>query len=183
MIGTFGYAAPEQMMGAVTPVSDLYSAGATLLFLLSGRAPSTMPSSRLRVDFRGAVTVENPRLEAVIARSLEPYPEDRTRTRGGARRAQKTRTGSAGGRMFGRPDSGEGARRAEARERAAREERESRSFVDDDDDEDEGGVIFSQTQRSPSASTSPTRARTSAFASPRARASSPSARGRRNCCW
>ena len=180
MIGTFGYAAPEQMMGAVTPVSDLYSAGATLLFLLSGRAPSTMPSSRLRVDFRGAVTIENPRLEAVIARSLEPYPEDRHENAREALDAlQKTRTGSAGGRMFGRPDKKERAAR-EARERAAREEQESRSFFDDDDDDEEGGVVFSPNQRSPQRDyCSPTRARTSAFASPRARASSPSARGRR----
>ena len=48
VVGTFGYAAPEQMMGGATAVSDLYSAGATLLFLLSGRAPSTMPSARLK---------------------------------------------------------------------------------------------------------------------------------------
>lgn len=77
VVGTFGYAAPEQMMGGATAVSDLYSAGATLLFLLSGRAPSTMPSARLRVDFRGIVTIEDPRLEAVVTRLLEPTPEDR----------------------------------------------------------------------------------------------------------
>ena len=53
VVGTFGYCAPELYMGAVTPRSDLYSVGATALFLLSGRAPSTMPSTRLRVDFRG----------------------------------------------------------------------------------------------------------------------------------
>ena len=77
VVGTFGYAAPEQMMGGASAVSDLYSAGATLLFLLSGRAPSTMPSTRLRVDFRGLVTIQNARLEAVVTRLLEPTPEDR----------------------------------------------------------------------------------------------------------
>ena len=77
VVGTFGYAAPEQMMGVPSAVSDLYSAGAVVLFLLSGRAPSTMPSARLRVDFRGVVTIQNPRLEAVVARLLEPTPEDR----------------------------------------------------------------------------------------------------------
>ena len=77
VVGTFGYAAPEQMMGGAAAVSDLYSAGATLLFLLSGRAPSTMPSARLRVDFRGVVTIEDARLEAVVTRLLEPTPEDR----------------------------------------------------------------------------------------------------------
>ena len=44
MIGTFGYAAPEQMMGGVTASSDLYSVGATLLFILSGCSPSTFGS-------------------------------------------------------------------------------------------------------------------------------------------
>ena len=77
VVGTFGYAAPEQMMGVPSAVSDLYSAGAVVLFLLSGRAPSTMPSARLRVDFRGVVTIQNPRLGAVVARLLEPTPEDR----------------------------------------------------------------------------------------------------------
>ena len=62
VVGTFGYCAPELYMGAVTPRSDLYSVGATALFLLSGRAPSTMPSTRLRVDFRGVVQIESARL-------------------------------------------------------------------------------------------------------------------------
>ena len=89
VVGTFGYAAPEQMMGGAAAVSDLYSAGATLLFLLSGRAPSTMPSARLRVDFRGVVTIEDARLEAVVTRLLEPTPEDRF----GARATRSTLRG------------------------------------------------------------------------------------------
>ena len=36
-----------------------------------------MPSARLRVVFRGIVTIEDPRLEAVVTRLLEPTPEDR----------------------------------------------------------------------------------------------------------
>lgn len=102
MVGTFGYCAPEQMLGALTPVSDLYSAGATLLFLLSGRAPSTMPQTRLKVNFRGSVTIENARLEAVISRLLEPAAEDRFQTADEALRAlvNKTRRGTMGGRMF-----------------------------------------------------------------------------------
>ena len=91
VVGTFGYAAPEQMMGGAAAVSDLYSAGATLLFLLSGRAPSTMPSARLRVDFRGVVTIEDARLEAVVTRLLEPTPEDRFES---ARDALKTLRGT-----------------------------------------------------------------------------------------
>ena len=62
-------------------MDDLYSAGATLLFLISGRAPSTMLTARLRVDFRGVVTIEDARLEAVVTRLLEPTPEDRFEAR------------------------------------------------------------------------------------------------------
>ena len=36
VVGTYGYMAPEQFRGAAQPASDLYSLGATLLFLLSG---------------------------------------------------------------------------------------------------------------------------------------------------
>ena len=113
MVGTFGYCAPEQMLGGVTPVSDLYSVGATLLFLLSGCPPSTMPQSRLKINFRGFVTIENARLEAIIARLLEPAAEDRFQTAGeaikaltappeAAAAASAPRGGSMGGRAFRR---------------------------------------------------------------------------------
>ena len=93
-------------------------AGATLLFLLAGVSPSTMPSSRLRVDFRGVVRIESGRLEATVARLLEPSPEDRF---GGAGEALAALRGTApdsvtsnsnsnggrmGGRMFDRPREG-----------------------------------------------------------------------------
>ncbi len=37
--GTFGYMAPEQAAGQVTPASDLYALGVTLIESLSGKAP------------------------------------------------------------------------------------------------------------------------------------------------
>ena len=40
VIGTYGYMAPEQFRGQATPASDLYGLGGTLLFALSGAAPS-----------------------------------------------------------------------------------------------------------------------------------------------
>jgi serine/threonine protein kinase len=42
LVGTFGYMAPEQLGGTVSPASDLYGAGATLLHLLTGRAPAEL---------------------------------------------------------------------------------------------------------------------------------------------
>ncbi|MBV9183288.1 MAG: serine/threonine protein kinase [Acidobacteria bacterium] len=43
MIGTTGYAAPEQFSGKVEPRSDLYSLGAMMHYLLSGRDPMQYP--------------------------------------------------------------------------------------------------------------------------------------------
>ncbi len=43
MIGTLGLAPPEQYQGAVDPRSDIYSLGATLHYVLTGRDPEKFP--------------------------------------------------------------------------------------------------------------------------------------------
>jgi serine/threonine protein kinase len=43
MIGTLGFAPPEQYQGNVDPRSDLYSLGATLHYILTGRDPEKFP--------------------------------------------------------------------------------------------------------------------------------------------
>ncbi len=43
MIGTLGFAPPEQYQGAVDPRSDIYSLGATLHYVLTGRDPEQFP--------------------------------------------------------------------------------------------------------------------------------------------
>jgi serine/threonine protein kinase len=43
MIGTLGFAPPEQYQGAVDPRSDIYSLGATLHYALTGRDPEQFP--------------------------------------------------------------------------------------------------------------------------------------------
>jgi serine/threonine protein kinase len=43
MIGTLGFAPPEQYQGQVDPRSDIYSLGATLHFVLTGRDPEKFP--------------------------------------------------------------------------------------------------------------------------------------------
>ena len=43
MIGTLGFAPPEQYQGNVDPRSDLYSLGATLHYVLTGRDPEKFP--------------------------------------------------------------------------------------------------------------------------------------------
>src|SRR5579863_8568275 len=43
MIGTLGFAPPEQYQGMVDPRSDIYSLGATLHYVLTGRDPEKFP--------------------------------------------------------------------------------------------------------------------------------------------
>src|SRR6185369_2971103 len=42
VIGSAGYAPPEQLIGQAVPQSDLYAAGATMLRLLTGLHPSRL---------------------------------------------------------------------------------------------------------------------------------------------
>lgn len=74
--GTFGYMAPEQFQGKASPASDVYALAATLVHLLSGKAPDTLPTRRLRLDFRPAVQVSAP-FATWLDACLEPVVEDR----------------------------------------------------------------------------------------------------------
>ncbi|MGJ3249134.1 MAG: serine/threonine protein kinase [Elainellaceae cyanobacterium] len=50
--GTYGYMPPEQFGGRAVPVSDLYSLGATLIYLITGMHPTELPQSNLKIQFR-----------------------------------------------------------------------------------------------------------------------------------
>lgn len=75
IIGTTGYAPAEQFMGKAAPASDVYSLGATLLHLASGRHPADLPFERGRP--RHEDVVASPRLSAIIAHLCAPHAEDR----------------------------------------------------------------------------------------------------------
>jgi eukaryotic-like serine/threonine-protein kinase len=77
IVGTFGYMAPEQLVGGASARTDQYGVGATTLYLLSGRAPAGFKSTRLKVDFRSEVYIEDAQFAEVLERLLEPSPEDR----------------------------------------------------------------------------------------------------------
>ncbi|CAI7845797.1 unnamed protein product, partial [Closterium sp. NIES-53] len=80
VVGTYGYMAPEQFQNRASSQSDLYSLGATLLFLLSGRPPSAFPQSRLKIDFQSSLGASiSPRLATVLDYLLMPAAEDRFR--------------------------------------------------------------------------------------------------------
>jgi len=62
MVGTHGYAPPEQYRGKIEPRSDIYALGALMHYLLSGRDPSKEapfsfpPLEQLRPDLRPALS-------------------------------------------------------------------------------------------------------------------------------
>jgi serine/threonine protein kinase len=80
IVGTPGYCAPEQFAGIVSPAGDLFSLGATMLFV----ATHTEPDRLARVDGRfqlgnllGGVPA---RVRRVLERLVEPERHDRLAT-------------------------------------------------------------------------------------------------------
>jgi serine/threonine protein kinase len=70
-----GYSAPEQLAGKPVPVSDLYSLGATAVYLLTGVAPehwTTTPGALLAANAKCS-----PEFAALLERMLEDRAEDR----------------------------------------------------------------------------------------------------------
>jgi serine/threonine protein kinase len=50
VVGTYGYMPPEQFGGRATPASDLYSLGATLIYLVTGCHPTELPQKDGRIQ-------------------------------------------------------------------------------------------------------------------------------------
>lgn len=93
----------EQFRGAASPASDVYALGATLLFALTGRQPSSFPLRKgLRLDTGRALEEAGaPRLlRELVEASLEPSPEDRP-TAAEALRALEEALGETGERGAG----------------------------------------------------------------------------------
>jgi len=81
MIGTEGYAAPEQYRGEATPSVDIYALGATLHHLLTKRDPRTEPPFSFHErPIRSINPNVSPELEAIVNRALAYNPEDRFRS-------------------------------------------------------------------------------------------------------
>ena len=76
VVGTSGYAPPEQLWGKAVPVSDLYALGATLIHLLTGTAPADLPQRQMRLEFRDKVNL-NPGFANWIEQLTEPATEKR----------------------------------------------------------------------------------------------------------
>nr|MDJ0746481.1 ankyrin repeat domain-containing protein [Xenococcaceae cyanobacterium MO_167.B27] len=79
VVGTYGYMAPEQFRGKAVSATDLYSLGATLLYLLTHRSPAELPQDTLKLDFRNSVAISESFADW-LEQMLEPDTEDRFAT-------------------------------------------------------------------------------------------------------
>jgi len=81
LVGTYGYMAPEQVGGQATFASDLYSLGATLIYLATGRHLGDLPyrpnSDGLRIRFACSPSRLSPRFQQWLNWMVEPYVGDR----------------------------------------------------------------------------------------------------------
>jgi hypothetical protein len=57
VVGSYGYAPIEQFGGRAVPASDIYSLGATIVYLLTGRHPAELPQTDLIIQFETATNV------------------------------------------------------------------------------------------------------------------------------
>lgn len=76
VVGTYGYMSPEQFRGKALPATDLYSLGATLLFLLTHRSPAELPQDTLKLNFRSSVNISD-EFASWLEKMLEPSLENR----------------------------------------------------------------------------------------------------------
>ncbi len=81
MIGTEGYSAPEQYKGDVTPLSDVYSLGASLHHIITRRDPRLEPPFSFNERPISVVAPDTPRsLTQIIEKALDMEPEARFQT-------------------------------------------------------------------------------------------------------
>ena len=80
--GTFGYMAPEQILGNVAIQSDYYSLGATMLHMLTGVFPGNIESDMFQLDFVPVIQDKAPDTSkwmiSILKSLLSKDPEDRS---------------------------------------------------------------------------------------------------------
>ena len=76
VVGTHGYMPYEQYMGQASPASDLYALGATLLHLLTGRAPPEFMTTAGRLEVPSGL-LSGDSVREILVRLLAPAQADR----------------------------------------------------------------------------------------------------------
>ncbi|HIK04275.1 MAG TPA: serine/threonine protein kinase [Trichormus sp. M33_DOE_039] len=76
VVGTYGYMPPEQFGGRTVTASDLYSLGATLIYLITGTHPADLPQKDFRIQFE-SVTHLSPGFTRWLKLMTEPNLERR----------------------------------------------------------------------------------------------------------
>ncbi|MEO1671771.1 MAG: serine/threonine-protein kinase [Cyanobacteria bacterium J06631_2] len=89
VVGTYGYMPPEQFGGYTTPVSDLYSLGATLIYLATGRHPTELPSQDGKIIFAESVQLSYS-LMRWLEQMVEPSCDKRLKSAAEALQALKS---------------------------------------------------------------------------------------------
>ncbi|MDJ0726873.1 MAG: serine/threonine-protein kinase [Prochloraceae cyanobacterium] len=86
IVGTYGYMPPEQFGGKAFVNSDLYSLGATLIYLMAGKHPADLPQEKLRIKFESILENEiSPSFRSWLKRMTEPSLEKRFKSASEAR--------------------------------------------------------------------------------------------------
>lgn len=99
-LGSPGYAAPEQFGRAqTTAASDIYSLGATLHHVLSGRDPGDEPFHFPPLDLTSSAPV-GPALAAMIEKMVQIRPEQRPASMEQIKRDLQHLTNATGGNLF-----------------------------------------------------------------------------------
>ncbi|HLP88247.1 MAG TPA: serine/threonine-protein kinase [Nostocaceae cyanobacterium] len=76
VVGTYGYMPQEQFGGRAVPASDLYSLGATLIYLVTGTHPADLPQKDFRIQFE-QLTHLSPDFTNWLNSLIEPNPVNR----------------------------------------------------------------------------------------------------------
>jgi serine/threonine protein kinase len=79
VVGTYGYMPPEQFSGRALPASDLYSLGATLIAIMTGTHPSSLPRSGIKIDFSQLPSI-SPQFADWLGWLYEPNLERRAKS-------------------------------------------------------------------------------------------------------
>ena len=77
VVGTYGYMPPEQFGGRAVPASDLYSLGATIIYLASGKHPADLPQREFKLCFEEYVNL-TPNFRQWLQKVSKPNLDGRT---------------------------------------------------------------------------------------------------------